>query len=176
MKKRILILLMLVTVPLGLAAASADSEAPGRKVTGDAWFTAPWEGGMTIWLSLDIREVNPKTHRATGQVNWKIWHDEWGWRELDAHPSCVLFGADVDEDPNTAIFVSRIVHKSGWGEGEPGEYAYWWVRDGEPDQFGINYFSFDPFLEFWPRGKPTACAYFSPGMLHDLQGDLVVEH
>jgi len=174
MKKRILILLMFMTLPLmvgGSAPALADYQ---RTVVGLAVFHAPWEGGMDIFIDLDVREVSSDTHRATGPVSWRIWHEEWGWREVDAYASCV----QIDEEAGEAILVSRIVRKTGWGQGEPGEYAYWWVHDsGEGDQFAINYYSMDPFYEFFPRGRPPDCECFDqvePPIDFEL-GDLAID-
>jgi len=116
---------------------------------------------MDIFMDFDVREVNPDTHKAKGSCSWTIWHEELGWRQLDAHPTCVVF----DEDTQTAVFVSRIVHKTGFGDGEKGEYAYFWVRDGDPDdpdQWSSKIYQADPFYEFWPKGKPPACEYFDP--------------
>ena len=85
---------------------------------------------------------------------------------MDAHATCVLFGAAVGEDPESAILVSRILRKTGWGQGEPGEYAYWWLRHSEVDQHGINYYRLDDpatpedgGYEFFPRGRGPSCEY-----------------
>ena len=50
----------------------------------------------------------------------------------------------------------------------PGEYAYFWMRDGgtpgsQGDMWGNkNYSDEDPFLEFWPADDPPPCEYFVP--------------
>jgi hypothetical protein len=119
---------------------------------------------MDIFIDFDVREVNSDNHRATGPVRWRIWHEERGWRKVDANAACVQF----DEDEQTAILVSRIVRKSGWGQGKPGEYAYWWLHDSEEgDQHGINYYRLDDpttpedeWYEFFPRGRAPDCEYF----------------
>lgn len=161
MKKRILILLLLMTLPLILGGSTPALAGSPRAIVGHTAFWAPFAGGMDIFLDLDVREVNPDTHEATGSCSWTIWHEEMGWRQLDAHPTSVVF----DEGTQTAVFVSRIIHKTGFGEGEPGEYAFFWVRDGDPDQWGSAIYQADPFREFWPRGNPPACEYFDPADL-----------
>jgi hypothetical protein len=161
MKKRTLILLVLMTLPLMLGGSMPVLAGSSRAIVGHVAFHAPFAGGMDIFLDLDVREVNPDTHEATGSCSWTIWHEGMGWRQLDAHPTCVVF----DEDTQTAVFVSRIVHKTGFGQGKPGEYANFWVRDGDPDQWSSAIYQADPFYEFWPRGKPLACEHFDPADL-----------
>lgn len=184
MKKRILILLILSALHLMLGASvPALAESP-RGIVGRIVLRAPWAGGMDIFIDFNVREVNPDTHEATGSCNWKIWHKEWGWRAVDATATCVLFGEDVGGDPQTAILVSRIETKTGWGQGEPGEYAYWWLRDSEEgDQFSINYYRLDDpnteedeWYEFFPAGSPPDCAYFesTEPSLDFERGDLTI--
>jgi hypothetical protein len=135
---------------------------------------------MDIFIDFDVRQVNPDTYEAVGPVQWKIWHAAWGWREVDAQATCV----NIDREAGEAILVSRIVRKSGWGVGEPGEYAYWWLRDSEAgDQHSINYYRLDDpttpeneWYEFFPRGRPPACEpfdRFEPPVDIDL-GDLAI--
>ena len=161
MKKRNLMLLVSVALPLMLAGSAPALAGSPRGIVGHIAFQAPFEGGMDLFVDFDVHEVNPDTHKATGSCSWTIWHEEMGWRQLDAHPTCVLF----DEGSQTAVFVSRIVHKTGFGQGEPGEYAYFWVRDGDPDQWSSKIYQATPFYEFWPRGKPPTCEYFDPSDL-----------
>ena len=85
----------------------------------------------------------------------------------------VAFGEH--EGAPAAAFVAEITRVSGWGQGVPGEYAYYWVRDGgtparQGDQFAINYYSLDPFYEFYPAGAPPTGAYFTPFLAIDLLG------
>jgi hypothetical protein len=138
---------------------------------------------MDIFIDFDVREVDPDTQTATGSVEWKIWHEEMGWRAVDARATCVQFGQDGDGNPTT-VLVSRIVRQTGWGQGEPGEYAYWWLRDSaDGDLHSINYYRpFDPdhpedFQEFFPRGQAPDCEefpFFEPPEVMDL-GDLAIE-
>ena len=54
------------------------------------------------------------------------------------------------------------------------------MRDGgtpgsEGDQWGMAYYSFDPFIEFFPADDPPPCEYFTPDELIDIEGgDLVI--
>lgn len=65
--------------------------------------------------------------------------------------------------------MSRIVSRTGWGWGEPGEYAKFWVRDGgmpggEGDQWIMQSYQFEPeWIEFWPADVPPPdCESFTP--------------
>ena len=122
-----------------------------------------------LWIDFDVKEVSARSHRATGEVIWRIYNEDMGWRVVRGHPSCVLFGEDVGEDPHTAVLVTRIQQLDGWGQGLPGEYAFWWLHDnGDNDQFAILDYSADPWYEFFPRGKPPECAYFDPWLVIDI--------
>ena len=183
MKTRILVLLVLIASLFTLGVSPPSMAESERGVTGTIGFHGPWAGGMDIFIDFDVREVNPDTQRATGSVRWKIWHEEMGWRAVNARATCVQFDKDEDDNP-TAILVSRIVRKTGWGQGEPGEYAYWWLRDStEGDLHSINYYRpFDPdhpedFQEFFPRDHAPDCegfSFFEPPEVIDL-GDLAIE-
>jgi hypothetical protein len=175
--------LALLAVFLVLGASPHSVAGSERGVKGMVGFHGPWAGGMDIFIDFDVREVNPDTQTATGSVSWKIWHQEMGWRAVDAHATCVQFGEDEGGNP-TVVLVSRIVRKTGWGQGEPGEYAYWWLRDSaEGDLHSINYYRpFDPnhpedFQEFFPRTLAPDCKefpFFEPPEVMDL-GDLAIE-
>jgi hypothetical protein len=181
MNKRFLIVLVLVAVlPLLGGAAPTLADSP-RVIQGQTGIQGPWAGGMDIFIDFDVREVNPHTHRAWGPVSWKIWHKEWGWREVKARAACVFFG----EEMGNAILVSRIVHKTGWGQGEPGEFAYWWLTDSEGgDLHRINYYRLDDpdtpedeWYEFFPRGRPPDCEFFTPTEppIGIAMGDLAIQ-
>jgi hypothetical protein len=188
--KRLALITITVVLSVLLLAGSAPSVAESsRGLRGHVAFGTQWAGGMDIFIDFHVREVNPITHRAVGAVSWRIWHP-WhedfpfeGWRYLEARASCVAFHEDVNGS-RSAILVSRIVRKTGWGQGEPGEYAYWWLHDSETgDQLAINYFQHDDpltpedeFYEFFPRGKPPKCERFPFVFWSDLEiGDLAIQ-
>lgn len=142
-----------------------------RGITGKVSFPAPpeWGNELDLWIDFDLQEVNTSNHQAAGEIKWRIWNKEAGWRELNSQPSCVLFGEDVGQDPDTAIVVACIKHKEGWGDGLPGEYAYWWLRDGGDDNLmAILNYSDDPWYEFFPKGRPPACEFFEPGLFIEI--------
>jgi hypothetical protein len=190
MKKRIVMLLVLAALVLALGASlPAWADSP-RTIVGRTGEHAPFAGGMDIFISFDVREIDPKTFEAAGPVSWSIYHP-WseqfpfgGWRQVEAQAVCVRFGEDVEgQDPRTAILVSRITRKAGWGQGEPGEYAYWWLLDSpEGDQSAINYYRRDDpdteeneMYEFFPQGSPPGCEYFETSGARELQvGDLTI--
>jgi hypothetical protein len=177
MKKRILIALVLVTmflIPGGSAPALADS--PG-KVTGLAYFPVPEWGDLRIWLSFDVREVNPLTHQATGMVHAQLYSPTDGWKRLDFRPECVVFGTDSD-----AVFVVEILRKEGWGQGAPGEHGRWWVHDGgtpgkQGDQWMIESSDPENWIEYWPIDVPAPdCESFTPDQspINVEEGNLVI--
>ena len=165
MKRLALITVIVVVSVLSLVGSAPSVAVSSRGMRGHVAFGTEWAGGMDIFIDFDVREANPHTHRAWGPVSWKIWHKVWGWREVKAHAACVLFG----EEPGEAILVARIFHKTGWGQGEPGEYAYWWLTDSEDgDLHRIKYYRLDDpetpedeWYEFFPRGRPPDCEFFT---------------
>ena len=172
--------LMLVLILLLLLAAIPVAQAKtGRQIVGSVAFPSPAEWGvdLDLWIDFDLQEASMSNHKATGEITWRIWDEDIGWRVTRTHPSCVLFGEDVGEDPNTAIIVTRIQQTEGWGDGLPGEYAYWWVHDnGDNDQFAVLDYSLDPWYEFFPRGKPPVCVYFEPWLKIDMGDGLEIIH
>ena len=186
MKRRILILLVLVVALFAFTGSTSISSRRRRGITGSVGFYVPEWGppqarGVRIWMHYNVREIGRKRRRASGQVSWMIYNELLGWRYVDSSPVCVVFGKH--EGKPAAVFVSRIVNKIGWGPGEPGEYAYYWVRDGgtpgsEGDQWGATNYQYEPFIEFWPADDPPPCKYFTPD--HPPQpisvqgGDLVI--
>lgn len=166
---RVLVVLSFVVgTCLGLAACQpvrplGETTAP-RHVQGEIYLPGvePW-GGVAVSMRFDVSEVNQETHEATGFVNWRVFQPqpptgEDYWKVVDAAAKYVFFGADEPGgDPNTVVVIPQIESKEGWGQGEPGEYGYFWFRDGgdtAPDQWGMQSYSFDPWLEFFPADKP----------------------
>jgi hypothetical protein len=127
---------------------------------------------------MDVTETDPQTHAAAGTVNWRNFQPnppagEGYWKEVESDAKYIFFGSDDDSgDPNTVVLITQIKSKDGWGLGEPGEYAYFWLRDGddgEPDQWGMRYYSLDPWAEFFPAGEPPVEAgYFT---VDEMQAD-----
>jgi hypothetical protein len=164
-------------------AVPAPETAP-RQISGDIHFPAPEAWQVDLWLRLDfdLQEVDPNTHEADGFFNWEIFNfAERDWKRVKSHVEYALF----DEAEEAAVVVAQIDEKTGWGEGEPGEWACFWVHDGDlagdmADQFGIHYYSdFHPevgFKEFWPEDELPPMAYALPGLPIDVAlGDLVIE-
>ena len=166
MKARIVLVVVLVAMLL-LPGGAASALAGGTsKVTGGIQFFAEAWGDLRIWQQYSVHQVDPDTHAATGHVNWKIYSPTDGWRSIDARATCLAVTAELDGS-KTAVVVARIVSKRGWGDGEPGEYARFWVRDGgtpgaKGDQWNNQSASLDPWYEFWPANAEPDCESFTP--------------
>lgn len=168
MKYRSLVTTLMIVTLLGVPlVAPAAAASPDPQLTGGIQFSAPGWGDLTIWQQYGVRQVDPSTHEATGIVNWKIYSPTDGWRSIDARATCLA----VTDQPNgskTAVVVARLVSVQGWGGGKPGEHAKFWVRDGGTpgaagDQWMMESFQWDPWLEFWPDNVPAPnCESFSP--------------
>ena len=175
--------LLAVSICLGIAACQpvrplAETGAP-RRVQGEIFMPGvePW-GGAAVSMRFDVSEVNPETHEATGFVNWRVFQPqppagEAYWKVVDADARYVFLGADEPNgDPNAVVVIPQIKSKEGWGQGVPGEYSYFWFRDGAdtgPDQWGMRYYSLDPWYEFFPADKsPAEAGYFT---VPEMQAD-----
>lgn len=170
------VLVLLLATGAILSSAAADSS---RGVNGHYYFAAPpeWGANLDVLVDIDVREVNARTHKASGALRWAVLEVASGeWAEVAASAHCVLFGEDVDEDADTLIIVSRIKQSSGWSLAEPGQYAYWWLKDGGigADKMAIRYYSFDPFQEFFPAGNPPPCDYFTGLEIDIICGDIAI--
>jgi uncharacterized protein (TIGR02246 family) len=150
-----------------------------RQVSGAIYLpSVPEWGGVAVSFDMDFQEVNPETHEATDYLNWRNFQPqppagEPNWKTVNSDVRYLFFGADEEGgDPNVVVVITQIRSKDGWGQGEPGEYAYFWFRDGgknAKDQWGMRYFSFDPWYEFYPAGEPPVEAgYFT---LEEMQAD-----
>jgi hypothetical protein len=164
MVKRIFILLTLIGLLLVSVSPGFASQKVNRLIKVSIYFQGPesWGGEFHVWNKGEIKEINPLTHAARGKYNWTIFNPEFGWRSAKSDVICVAYG----QDGHNAAFIARITEINGWGQGVPGEYAYFWLKDGkstgESDASAVNYYSFDPFYEFWPAGDPPDCNYFDP--------------
>lgn len=143
---------------------ATDPNANLRQARGEIYLPAiPEWGGVSISMDLSVTEVDPETHAARGHVNWCniVPNAEPGaptWKCVKSEARYIFFGEDIARGEMDAVAViSQIGSKEGWGEGEAGQYAYFWLRDGgeaNPDQWGMRYYSLDPFQEFYPQASP----------------------
>ena len=168
MKMRVLTVLGLVTVFL-VSVVSAPSLAKSpRKITGGIQF-GPVFALQKGWLRFNVQETDAGSNSATGQVRWKEYKEDEGWRRVTANATCVTFG----EDGQTALVAVQIVRKTGWGLGEPGQWMVFWVHDGgtpgsEGDQFASP---------LWPPAdEDPGCEYFTPGFKIPVVGGNLVIH
>lgn len=143
-----------------------------RQVNGEIYLPGvPQWGGVTVALRFAFTEVNPKTHEATGYISWRNYQPqppkgEAYWKLVDSDVRYVFFGADAPNgDSNTVVVITQIKAKTGWGQGQPGDYAYFWFRDGGKggaDQWGMRYYKLDPWTEFYPAEQsPVTAGYFT---------------
>ena len=160
---------LMVVALLGVALVAPVSAAPpGPRLTGGIQFSAPGWGDLTIWQQYSVFQTDPSTHAAKGHVNGQIYSPTDGWRRIDAEATCLA----VTEEPDgskTAVVVAQLVSKRGWGAGELGEHARFWVRDGGTpgaagDQWMTQSYQWEPeWLEFWPADEPAPdCESFIP--------------
>jgi hypothetical protein len=169
MKTRILIVLVLMIMALvAVGTAPALAKSP-RKITGGVQF-GPVFSLQKGWLRFDVQESDADTHSATGQVRWKEYNKDDGWRHVTANATCVTFG----EDEQTALVAVQIVSRTGWGLGDPGQWMVFWVHDGgtpgsEGDEFASPLFP--------PADEYPGCEYFVPDFkVPVVGGDLMIHH
>jgi hypothetical protein len=169
MKKRMLVLLVSLTALLMLTASTPILPRYPRKVSGDIGFTVPpWFGNPKVWFHFDVLSLSRWSDRAWGQVSWILYREDLEdekWRYLTTRPTCVVFG-EYEGQP-AATFVVQIESKTGFGQGEPGEYAVVWVLDGgEPGSAGDLWakpsYQDDPWIEFWPEDERPDCRDYMP--------------
>jgi len=129
----LIVLLCACQVPqesLEVASISGDF----RSTISDHWFT-PRE----FFGEVAVKEVDPISHEAEGFVSYHAYDiDLDAWSRLESTAESVIF----DERRKTAIIMARVDHKTGWGDGAPGDYVCFWVSDdAEGDKMGVHYFS-----------------------------------
>ena len=183
MKSRTIAAMAIIVVLLGVGLmTTAAAASPSARVTGGIQFSAPDWGNLTIWQQYSVRQVAPDTHAAKGIVNWKIHSPTDGWRLIDARATCLAV-TDQPDGSKTAVVVSQLVRVRGWGQGAPGEYARFWVRDGGTpgaagDQWTSQSYQLEPeWIEFWPADGPAPdCeSIFPDGPPFDVErGNLVI--
>ena len=160
-------------------AITGYKESARRSIQGKALLPSveTW-GGVAVSMDLDVKETDSGAHTATGPVHWRVFQPnppagEAFWKDVDANAQYVFFGSDEEGgDPNTAVVIAEITNKDGWGQGVPGEYGYFWFRDNgaeQPDQWGMRYYTLDPWYEFFPVGEPPVeGGYFT---VEEMQAD-----
>ena len=177
-------LVTLVTLIIGIAWAPPAQARSQRTITGNVEFPiSAWEPGLRIWFHFDVQEVRPADHQATGYVSWTIYSPSLGWRYVSGTPTCAAFDKDRG-DQSTAVIVVELRSKRGWGAGQPGEFARFWVRDGgqpghQGDQWGLQSYDEANFIEFWPATEEPNCTskfYFDWPTPVDIEGGNLTIH
>ena len=181
--KRWTLLIVIVTAAIILLATTGFTLAKNQikdKITGHPYYLMEDWGNTEIWNRIVVNE-NPHTHTLSGLITVKITNPfETGARYYETTPYCVNTYTG-DDGSKWAILVNRITEKgvSGWGAGEPLEYAKWKLRDtglpdGQGDLMYLAYECYDPtfqntcdtdgdgigdapYDEFWPANQPPAC-------------------
>lgn len=147
----------------------AEIAAKQYAVKGDFHFMAPAWGNLAISFHIDVHEINPQTHEASGPVNWTIYSPTpqeggSGWRTLESQAKYAIFGAEIPgADPDTVVLITQITAQNGWGQGKPGEYAYFWLKDGGKstgDQWGNVSYKLAPWTEYFPANDPPLVANY----------------
>lgn len=178
----IMIVLVLTSLVSGACQPVQPVTAPEtaqRTVAGEFGFPSPETWGVDLWIAqdFDVREVNPTDHSAAGTINWGVYDVALRqWKRVQADARYIFF----DESGQNAVVMAVITGKTGEGEGEPGEYASFWVNDGgAQDRFGIHYYSdYYPevgFKEFFPADQLPPLEYAEPGEVIAVEsGDVTI--
>jgi len=179
----IIIIVAVVLVTLATVSIAIAKTSSLDKITGDGYFFVGEWGDTEIWNTIEIK-VDPLTQQPKGQITVKITNPYVdGVRYYETTPVCVNFFTREDGTP-WAIVVSRITEDgvSGFGPGEPLEYAKWMIHDsqiplGQTDpeliDYDTLYLAYEcmgacdtngdgvvdaDYDEFWPAdGEPPAC-------------------
>jgi hypothetical protein len=151
MKKRTMILLVFTVSLLILGATASAGADAARKITGGVQW---WSPGFHGWINLNIHEITPD--EAKGMLSLKEFDEEEEpvWRRWKGHPICVAFS----ETEAAASLVFQIDRISGFGPGEAGQYAKFWVLDG-----GSSATKDEGGLIVWPpEDDQPICDYEAP--------------
>jgi hypothetical protein len=120
MQKRFWVLLIsMMAVCLVLGGSVSATADTARKITGG--FIS--RGFFTVaqgWFNFSIHEVGSGPDGARGWVKWKEYDEDLGWRRVQARAICVAFGEYVGQPAATVVV--QIDNRTGWGEGNPGDY------------------------------------------------------
>jgi hypothetical protein len=169
MKARIVFVVVLVAMlllPGGATPALADGMSG---ITGGIHFMAS-AFGIEGWMRFDVHATKPGDS-ASGWLRWQEYSESNGWRRLVAHSICVTFGES--QGAPAAVFVVQIDSKSGWGDGEAGQYILFWVRDGgTPGRNGDRFTT----LDWPPQWTAPACEYREADFIFATidEGNLVI--
>jgi hypothetical protein len=183
MKKQTMIIVIVAVALVTLATVSIAlaQNLAFDKITGGTHAMIEEWGNTELWNTY-LLQVNPWNQVLKGRFTVRITNPyEQGARSYSSTPVCVNFSTEADGKPS-AIVVHRITADgvSGWGPGEPFEYAKWKIIDGQqPDGEGDTLFlayecrdpNFEntcdtdgdgvgdaPYDEFWPADEPApAC-------------------
>lgn len=141
-----------------------------------------------------LEELDPVEHTASGVVKWHTSDEapslQADAQQVEAAVTHVFFGADApDGDPASLVVVAQILAVKGNTTAARGDYAYFWLRDGEgdqPAQWGIYPYSVEPRVDFFPYDRsPAALGYFDVTAMQitdpwfpvtAVAGDLVLEN
>jgi hypothetical protein len=183
MKKRtiIVVIILIVLAMLATASITLAKTITFNKITGHSYMLVEDWGDTEIWTGIVVKE-NPLNQALKGKITVRITSlYEVGVRYYETTPVCVNFYQDENGTP-WAILVHRITADgvSGFGSGEPYEYAKWKIHDtqapkGQGDTTYLAYECYDPswentcdtdgdgvgdapYDEFWPAdGEPPTC-------------------
>lgn len=164
-----------ICVALLLTAGLITAQAkPPHMLTGGAYFYVPDWGGVEIWTTVDVREIDPTTGAAKGSVQATVYDPSAGWKSLVFVPDCVKF------EDRMVTMVLEVTQKTGVGNGEVGEHAKWQIYDGgipgaAKDTWTIKNYQLDPWIEYWPADVPAPdCSSFDADP--DWEPPLYVTH
>ena len=136
-----------------------------RSVSGDIMYFVPEWGNLGIAMFVNVEEVDPNTHEAKGSFNWRIVSPEaqegTHSRLVDTEAKCILFGKDVVGGNLADVTIVSQITRRGWGQGEPGEYAFFWIRSTPDGNQAANLaYQADPGSNFsrrTPCRRVTTC-------------------
>jgi len=143
MKKRLLLVLVLITLVLTMAGStSALADSPPR-TTGGVQFSldyavTPPNGDPSSRNWGHFHAVERPDGSAKGRYTWISYNAYSGWLRMDTKIDCVTFHQDADGVP-IAIFVGEVTRMQPpdpyeWWDAPfwfyPGQYVKMWVRDG----------------------------------------------
>jgi hypothetical protein len=161
--------------------ATARSTVPYlREVSGTLHFARiPCWDDVVLDLTVDIVELNPADHTATGTISWSTTRPDvalpaddlsgTAGQQVAAKVTHIFFGADEPNgDPNGMVIVAQIESADGNSLAQRGEYAYIWLHDGQndADEWGIYPYAVEPRLQFFPHDlSPALLGYFDVGAM-----------
>jgi len=145
MKKRLLVVLVLITLVLTLAGATSALADSPRKATGgiqSSWPLAGFPPGVDPmarhWLTFNVVEKYPGGP-VKGWYTWQAYNEYSGWIKMKTSIDCITFG-ELDGDPMVVFagVITKITPSEPWEWWlapstfwlYPGQYVKIWARDG----------------------------------------------